>query len=123
MFGRVRPEGMAGGRTRRARQERARVGGPPPARPARALWRPTKAFLCRLLEEGRKRWGSGSGDGHGWLGCSQPYVFPPALNVDYGEPKGLCAETSAGSGVFVREWTKATVSRDCNTWTPKIVPK
>ena len=61
--------------------------------------------------------------GHGWLGCSQPYVFPPELNVDYGEPKGLCAETSAGSGVFVREWTKATVSMDCNTWTPKIVPK
>ena len=61
--------------------------------------------------------------GHGWLGCSQEYVFPPELNVDYGEPSGLCSETASGSGIFVRHWSKATVQMDCNTWTPTITMK
>jgi hypothetical protein len=61
--------------------------------------------------------------GHGWLGCSRTYDFPAALNADYGEPLGLCSETAAGSGVFTREWSKASVSMDCNTWTPSIVMK
>ena len=61
--------------------------------------------------------------GHGWLGCSRNYVFPEALNVDYGEPLGLCHETASKSGVFVREWSKATVKMDCNTWTPTITMK
>ena len=51
--------------------------------------------------------------GHGWLGCSKFYVFPPELNVDYGEPTELCHETAPGSEVFVREWTKSTVQMDC----------
>ena len=58
--------------------------------------------------------------GHGWLGCSLEYEYPAALNADYGEPTGLCAETAPASGVFVRTWTKATVQMDCNTWTPTI---
>jgi hypothetical protein len=61
--------------------------------------------------------------GHGWLGCSRSYSFPAALNVDYGEPTELCSETSAGSGVFRREWSKATVEMDCNSWTPTIIMK
>ena len=63
--------------------------------------------------------------GHAWLGCSHVYQFPDALNVDYGEPVGgaLCAETKPGSGVFTREWTKASVSMDCNKWAPSIVMK
>jgi hypothetical protein len=61
--------------------------------------------------------------GHGWLGCSHEYVFPPELNLDYGEPTGLCSETTAGSGVFVREWTKATVKMDCSTYTPTLTFK
>ena len=61
--------------------------------------------------------------GHGWLGCSKFYHFPPELNADYGTPTGLCSETAAGSGVFVREWTKATVQMDCNSWTPTITMK
>jgi len=59
--------------------------------------------------------------GHGWLGCSRQYVFPSALNLDYGEPQGLCSEIS--NGVFRRNWSKATVEMDCNTWTPKITMK
>jgi len=61
--------------------------------------------------------------GHGWLGCSRSYAYPDALNADYGEAQGLCAETAPGSGVFVRDYTKSTVQMDCNTWTPKITFK
>lgn len=63
--------------------------------------------------------------GHGWRGCSRTYLFPPLLNTDFGEPVDqICAETAPGSsGVFVREWSKATVKVDCNTWTPTITMK
>ena len=61
--------------------------------------------------------------GHGWLGCSHFYVFPPELNLDYGEPEGLCKETAPGSEVFVREWSKSTVQMDCKTYTPTITMK
>jgi hypothetical protein len=61
--------------------------------------------------------------GHGWKGCSRTYEYPDALNADYGEPLGLCSETASGSGVFVREWSKATVQMDCTTWTPTITMK
>jgi hypothetical protein len=56
--------------------------------------------------------------GHGWLGCSRKYIFPAELNRDYGQPMGLCHETS--TGVFQRKWSKATVQMNCNTWTPSI---
>merc|ERR1719331_1751610 len=61
--------------------------------------------------------------GHGWLGCSREYQVPEQINWDYGTPTGLCKETAPNSGVFVREWTKATIQMDCNTWTPKITLK
>jgi hypothetical protein len=42
-------------------------------------------------------------------------------NQDFGEPvDNACYETAPNSGVFTREWTKATVTMDCNTWTPTI---
>ena len=60
------------------------------------------------------------------LVCS--YIFPEALNIDYGQPvdsgaAGLCKETAPNSGVFVREYTKATVQMDCNSWKPTITMK
>ena len=61
--------------------------------------------------------------GHGWLGCSREYQVPEQLNWDYGEPTGLCKETAANSSVFTREWTKASIEMDCNTWTPTITMK
>ena len=69
--------------------------------------------------------------GHGWQGCAQPladqgggYPFPHELNADFGTPEGLCAETGgAGSGVFKREFSKATVEMNCNTGMPSIVMK
>ena len=56
--------------------------------------------------------------GFAWVGCSQPYVRPKALDTDYGTPTSLCKETSPG--VFEREWTKATVAMDCNKWQGEI---
>eukprot|EP00035_Acanthoeca_spectabilis_P030665 m.10340 g.10340 ORF g.10340 m.10340 type:complete len:569 (+) comp4307_c0_seq1:82-1788(+) len=73
--------------------------------------------------------------GHSWMGCIQPsgyvqgnstkgYERPPALDVDYGEPVDpICSETAAGSGVFTREWTKASVKMDCNSYEGTIIMK
>ena len=44
--------------------------------------------------------------------------------VDWqGEPTGLCKETSPGSEVFTRDWTKATVQMSCKEYTAKITMK
>ena len=61
--------------------------------------------------------------GTSWQGCSHEYPFPPLLNSDFGEPQGVCAETKAGSGVWTREWSKASVKMDCSTGTPTITMK
>ncbi len=59
-----------------------------------------------------------------WLGCSREYEYPAAqFNADYGDPLGVCSETAAGSGVFVREFTKSSVQMDCATWTPTVTFK
>ena len=58
----------------------------------------------------------------GWSGCSKVYERPAALDVDYGVPMDkVCKETEPN--VFVREWTKATVTVNCNTWKNTIVMK
>ena len=71
-----------------------------------------------LLVRGQYAW-----LGYGWLGCGDdsgscehgPYVRPPALDIDYGEPLGHCTEQgTSGSGVFARNWTRAFVKMDCN---------
>ena len=57
----------------------------------------------------------------GWMGCGcgwehkglmpcDIYQRPDALNVNYGIPTQLCQESAQGSGIFKREWTKATVT-------------
>eukprot|EP00730_Choanoeca_flexa_P015068 TRINITY_DN6822_c0_g1_i1.p1 TRINITY_DN6822_c0_g1~~TRINITY_DN6822_c0_g1_i1.p1 ORF type:complete len:447 (+),score=75.41 TRINITY_DN6822_c0_g1_i1:2-1342(+) len=46
---------------------------------------------------------------------------PAQLDKDYGEPTGLCEETSPG--VFVRAWTKADVKLDCHSFKGSIVMK
>jgi hypothetical protein len=70
--------------------------------------------------------------GYSWMGCNNDpndhstaqikYHFPHELTVDYGEPLGLCAETAAGTEVFVRRWSKATVTVDCKNWNGTITP-
>ena len=66
--------------------------------------------------------------GTGWLECSRDWAFPSALNVDVGTPAaafsaGLCAETAPGSGVFVRNFTGAVVTTDCNKWESSVCPR
>mmetsp|Transcript_33199 Transcript_33199/g.77854 ORF Transcript_33199/g.77854 Transcript_33199/m.77854 type:complete len:170 (-) Transcript_33199:26-535(-) len=69
--------------------------------------------------------------GYGWMGCGcgweydgkmpcDIYQRPAELDLDYGTPTGLCKETSSGSGVFVRDWTKATVTVDCNAYNSTV---
>ena len=41
-----------------------------------------------------------------------------------GEPVDkVCKETAPNSGIFTREWSKASVQMDCATWTPTIKMK
>lgn len=62
--------------------------------------------------------------GHGWRGCSRTYLFPPEFNVDYGEPtQGLCKETAPNSGIFMRDFSKASVKMDCNSYEGSITMK
>ena len=49
------------------------------------------------------------GGGYRWHGARLRRFFDGAP-VD-----ATCAETAPGSGVFAREWSKASVSVDCNT--------
>ena len=60
--------------------------------------------------------------GTGWIGCDN-YPAPPTFPHDFGEPLGLCGQSVPGSGVFVREWSRATVSMNCSSWQPSIVMK
>jgi hypothetical protein len=62
--------------------------------------------------------------GYGWTGCADadhPFTRPASLDADYGVPEGFCHEVA--DGVWTREWSKATVSLDCNTFSAKIAPK
>lgn len=63
--------------------------------------------------------------GSGWQQCSPTltYEYPVELNADFGEPAGICEESPVGSGIFVREFSRATVQMDCTTWTPNITWK
>ena len=60
-------------------------------------------------------------------GGSRPYTFPDEFNLDYGEraagAAGLCKETAAGSEVFRREFSRATVQMDCKQWKGSITMK
>ena len=91
---------------------------------------PVADLAAFLLTRGPYAW-----IGYQWIGCvschlsptdpkglcdpTGAYERPPSLDVDYGVPVGLCAETSR-PGVFERAWTKAHVSFDCNTWRGRV---
>ena len=60
----------------------------------------------------------------GWSGCSKKYPYASdLLAADYGAPTDVCMETQPGSGIFRREYERAQVQMDCNTWTPTITWK
>jgi len=63
--------------------------------------------------------------GYAFVGCDQSANgFPniQALHADYGVPVTNCSEVGS-SGVFVREYTKASVQMDCGTWTGTVTLK
>ena len=61
----------------------------------------------------------------GWVGSSYPYpprsVYGGYLDRDFGTPVGQCKSEAAG--VWVREWTKATVQLNCSAWQAQITMK
>ena len=61
-----------------------------------------------------------------WCGClgeEEERPFADDWHQDFGEPLGVCKETSAGSGVYEREWSHATVQWDCANAHGKIAAK
>eukprot|EP00035_Acanthoeca_spectabilis_P011791 m.208344 g.208344 ORF g.208344 m.208344 type:complete len:364 (+) comp15448_c0_seq22:435-1526(+) len=59
--------------------------------------------------------------GHGWEGlCTADYSIPEEFAMDHGTPLNNCSETAPGSGIFTREWTKATVTVSCPTLSGSI---
>ncbi len=65
---------------------------------------------------------------HWWMESNQTHrvqfrtdLRPPEFNEDYGEPLCSCAQEQADKpGVFVRQWTKANVTVDCNALQGRI---
>lgn len=60
--------------------------------------------------------------GFNWIGCDYAYwKLPPQLRTEYGSPLGDFYETVPNaSGVFVRNFTRANVTVDCNSFTSSI---
>jgi len=57
--------------------------------------------------------------GYGWSGCADaehPFTRPAALDMDYGTPLNFCTQTSPGSQVWTRNYTKANIAMDCRTY-------
>ena len=63
--------------------------------------------------------------GYAWAGCfdEQTYERPQELDWDYGLPLNLCSETAPGSGIFTRNYTRADVQMDCNSFVPTVTMK
>jgi len=61
--------------------------------------------------------------GIGWVGCGRSYEYPAQFDLDYGDALGICSETSPGSGIFTREFTKSTVQMNCSSYEPTITWK
>eukprot|EP01052_Picozoa_sp_SAG31_P006616 SAG31_NODE_306_length_17979_cov_7.825447_3_plen_672_part_00 len=70
-----------------------------------------------LLVRGEYAWLSA-----GWSACSQKIGWNSEyLDADFGVPLDeVCREAAPSSGIFVREWSKATITMDCNRWQPGI---
>jgi hypothetical protein len=61
-----------------------------------------------------------------WCGCTNGEQMRPRAkewDADFGEPLAVCKETKPGSGIYEREWTKASVEWDCASAHGKITAK
>ena len=61
--------------------------------------------------------------GWAWLGCGNFPFRPQELDVDYGTPLETCHPLKGSPGVFTREYTKSSITVDCNKWEASITPK
>jgi len=67
--------------------------------------------------------------GYSWCGCTTGEEQRPRAkewDEDFGKPLGggrACHETAKGSGIYEREWSKASVSWDCKKGHGKITRK
>lgn len=80
---------------------------------------PDQDLAAFLLTRGPYAW-----IGYGWTGCvdaTHPFTRPASLDTEYGDPAGDCSESSPG--VFTREYTAASISLDCNSFTANITMK
>ena len=59
--------------------------------------------------------------GYGWAGCyslpTHPFTRPARLDQDFGTPLNFCSETSPGSQVWTRNYTKLNLAVDCSSFT------
>ena len=63
--------------------------------------------------------------GYSWCGCTNGEQERPRAaewDEDFGIPHGACREKSAGSGVYTRTYSKATVEWDCNAGAQRAIP-
>eukprot|EP01045_Picozoa_sp_COSAG04_P034016 COSAG04_NODE_7272_length_1156_cov_1.122044_2_plen_263_part_01 len=57
----------------------------------------------------------------GWMGHEGNYFLrPDEFDLDVGHPLELCHETAPGSGVWTRQWSRATATVDCRTMNATI---
>ena len=83
---------------------------------SRPLPSPLQDIAQFLLVRGPYAW-----IGYSWDGCAPnvpTYERPALLDRDFGVPLEQCMEVQPG--VFRRRWSLATVSLNCNTWTPSF---
>jgi hypothetical protein len=77
------------------------------------LTSPLQDVAAFLLVRGPFSW-----IGFGWEGCDRNFSYPPELDLDVGEPLGLCEESAPN--VWTRRWSGANVSLNCTAWTANI---
>jgi hypothetical protein len=86
---------------------------------------PTSPFLdiaSFLLVRGKYAWiGYSWSQCWGWNGHKGDYFLrPDEFDYEVGRPLELCHETAPGSGVWKRQWSKATATVDCHTMNATI---
>lgn len=87
--------------------------------PTDALANATQYTSEFLLSRGPFAW-----IGYSWLGCGgTDWPRPDLWDVDFGDPSAPCAESSAGTGVFRRDYAHATVEWDCTLGKGQITMK
>ncbi len=57
------------------------------------------------------------------MDATHPFTRPASLDRDYGVPQNFCSETSKGSGVWTRNYTKLDLSIDCASYEAVFTPK